>query len=149
MIIVTFLCTFAYAQDSFGVKRVKAPSKNSSIAYCRLCVLTASKNYLPHDKYQRYINSYKGTISLHCNENPIYVFLLGIARPQSQFPYSCVCERFIYSQDRSTYFPAAEQTDDHGNRSKTQECGNWTEAPQFLSGNICFELSVLCLCSVG
>jgi hypothetical protein len=33
---------------------------------------------------------------------------LGIARPQSQFPHSCVCERFIYSQDQSTYFPAAE-----------------------------------------
>jgi hypothetical protein len=33
---------------------------------------------------------------------------LGIARTQSQFPHSCVCERFIYSQDRSTYFPAAE-----------------------------------------
>jgi hypothetical protein len=23
---------------------------------------------------------------------------------QSQFPHSCICERFIYSQDRSTYF---------------------------------------------
>ncbi len=23
---------------------------------------------------------------------------------ESQFPHSCVCERFIYSQDRSTYF---------------------------------------------
>ncbi len=32
---------------------------------------------------------------------------LGIARPQSQFPHSCVCERFTYSHDRSTYFPAA------------------------------------------
>jgi hypothetical protein len=32
------------------------------------------------------------------------------SRPLSQFPHSCVCERFIYSQsqDRSTYFPAAE-----------------------------------------
>jgi hypothetical protein len=30
------------------------------------------------------------------------------ARPQSQFPHSCVCERFIYSQDRPTYFPAAK-----------------------------------------
>jgi hypothetical protein len=29
---------------------------------------------------------------------------LGIAWPQSQFPHSCVCERFIYSQDRSTHF---------------------------------------------
>ncbi len=32
----------------------------------------------------------------------------GIARPQSQFSHSCVCERFIYSQDWSTYFPVAE-----------------------------------------
>jgi hypothetical protein len=32
----------------------------------------------------------------------------GIARTQSQFPHLCVCEPFIYSQDRSTYFPAAE-----------------------------------------
>ncbi len=33
---------------------------------------------------------------------------LGIVRPQSQFPHSCVVEPFIYSQDRSTYFTAAE-----------------------------------------
>jgi hypothetical protein len=26
----------------------------------------------------------------------------------SQFPHSCICERFIYSQEWSTYFPAAE-----------------------------------------
>jgi hypothetical protein len=32
----------------------------------------------------------------------------GIARPQFQFPHSSVCERFIYSQDRSTYFPGGE-----------------------------------------
>ncbi len=39
-----------------------------------------------------------------CNENP----RKGIARPQSQIPQSFVCERFIYSQDQSKYFPAAE-----------------------------------------
>jgi hypothetical protein len=45
----------------------------------------------------------------HGNENPIYVFLEKDLRGlQSQFPHSCVCERFIYSQNRSTYFPAAE-----------------------------------------
>jgi hypothetical protein len=44
----------------------------------------------------------------HCNENPIYVFLFWELRPQSQFLLSCVCQRFIYTQDRSTYFPAAE-----------------------------------------
>jgi hypothetical protein len=32
----------------------------------------------------------------------------GIARPQSQFTHSCVCERSICSQDRSTYYSAAE-----------------------------------------
>ncbi len=30
----------------------------------------------------------------------------GIARPQSQFPHSCVCERFIYFHDRSAYSPS-------------------------------------------
>ncbi len=43
-------------------------------------------------------------------------------------PHSCVCELFIYSQDRSTYFPAAEQADrswEHINRSQTHEWGNW------------------------
>ncbi len=43
---------------------------------------------------------------------------LGIARPESQFPYSCVCERFIYSKDWSTYVPAA-------NRQTDLECRNW------------------------
>ncbi len=28
---------------------------------------------------------------------------IGISGSQSQFPHSCVCERFIYSQDRSAY----------------------------------------------
>jgi hypothetical protein len=28
-----------------------------------------------------------------------------------KFPHLCVCERFIYSHDRSTYFPAAEYAD--------------------------------------
>ncbi len=29
-----------------------------------------------------------------------------VARPQSQFPHSCVCERFIYSHNRSAYSPS-------------------------------------------
>ncbi len=39
------------------------------------------------------------------------IHFLGIARPQSQFPHLFICERFIHSQDRSTYFPAAESAD--------------------------------------
>jgi hypothetical protein len=34
----------------------------------------------------------------------LYIPFLGIARPQPQFPHSCVFEQFIYSQDQSTYF---------------------------------------------
>ncbi len=53
---------------------------------------------------------------LHCNENPIYVFLFGgIARFQSHFPHSCVCERFIYSRYRSTYFLQQNRQTDGGN----------------------------------
>jgi hypothetical protein len=36
-------------------------------------------------------------MALHCKENPMYVFLMGIARLQPQFPHSCVCDQFIYS----------------------------------------------------
>ncbi len=53
---------------------------------------------------------------------------LGIAQPQSQFPHSCFCERFIYSQNQSTYFPAAEQADQswkYINLSQIYECRNW------------------------
>ena len=58
----------------------------------------------------------------------------GIARPQFQFPHSCVCERFIYSHDRSTYSAAGKYVDqswEYINRSQTHECRNWTEAAQF------------------
>ncbi len=40
-----------------------------------------------------------------------------IARPQSQFSHSCVCERFtrMYSQHRSAYFAAGNMWPDPGN----------------------------------
>ncbi len=65
---------------------------------------------------------------------------LGIAWPQSQYPHSCVCERFIYSQDQSTYFPAAEQTDrswKYINLSQTYKCRDW-ETEHYTSGNNSF-----------
>jgi hypothetical protein len=49
---------------------------------------------------------------------------MGIVRPQSQFPHPGVCERFMYSQDRSTYFPAAESWK-YINLSEIYECRNW------------------------
>jgi hypothetical protein len=86
---------------------------------------------------------------------PFYIPFLGIARPQPQFPHSCVLERFIYSQDQSTYvFPPAEQADpsweyEYIIRSKTHECGNGLRPRYSFSGNICFIFSAFCLCSVG
>ncbi len=43
------------------------------------------------------------TLSTLQRKSSLCIPFLGIARPQSQFPHSCVCERFIYSQDRSTF----------------------------------------------
>ncbi len=65
-----------------------------------------------------------------------HLCVLGIARPQSQFSQSSVCERFAYSQDLSTYFLQ---------RRQTRECGNWDLWPQFFF----WEFSVFFLCSVG
>ncbi len=58
-----------------------------------------------------FMNRLKFSCFAHWNENPTY----GIARPQPQFPHSCVCERFIYSQDRSTYFLQQNRQTDCGN----------------------------------
>ncbi len=89
-------------------------------------------------------------ITSHCKEDPIYV---ETARPHSQFPHSCICERFTYSQKRigppiccSKY----RQTI-WGiycvNRSQIQymnvELG--TRPHSLISGNICFEFSVQCM----
>ncbi len=52
----------------------------------------------------------------------------GIARQQSQFPHSCVCERFLYSHIRSAYSSAGKYVDrswEYINRSHTHESGNW------------------------
>ncbi len=55
----------------------------------------------------------------------------GTARPQYQFPHSCVCEWFIYSHNQSACSAAGEYVDwsweywEYTNRSQTCECGNW------------------------
>ncbi len=47
------------------------------------------------------------------------------ARPHSQFPHLCICERFIFSHDRSTYFAPAKLADrswEYINRSQIHDC---------------------------
>jgi hypothetical protein len=62
---------------------------------------------------------------------PFMYCFLGIARPQSQFPHSCVCEQFLNIARIGPLhiFPAAEYKADRWweyiNRSQTHECGNW------------------------
>ncbi len=66
---------------------------------------------------------------MYCTENRIYVFPgKGIARPQSKLLHSCVCERFINSQDRSTYLAAAKYVDqswEYINLSQIYKWWNW------------------------
>jgi hypothetical protein len=53
---------------------------------------------------------------------------LEIARPQSQFPHSCFCERYTvytYSQDRSTYFLQQNRQGIYQSLTDTHKCENW------------------------
>ncbi len=60
-----------------------------------------------HVLYSQSKASYSLFYITHCKEDPIYEFhemkLRGLI---SQFPHSCICERFIYSHGRSTYLIA-------------------------------------------
>jgi hypothetical protein len=55
--------------------------------------------------------------SIHSQQGEFHLCILslGIARPQSQFPHLCDCERFIYFQDRSTHFLQQNRKIDRGN----------------------------------
>jgi hypothetical protein len=82
---------------------------------------------------------FKQVLTYALQRNPILcVPRKKTARPQSQFPHSCLCELFIYSQDRSTYFPASRIGRPivviYMYRSQTYECGNcdWGRVISFL-----------------
>ncbi len=69
---------------------------------------------------------------MHCKENPIYVFLFWELRGLSPnfHIHLSVSDLYtvLYSQDRSSYFPAAEQADRSSkyiNILQIYECRNW------------------------
>ncbi len=79
------------------------------------------------------------------------IYRKGIAWPQSQFPHSCVYERSMYSFPRSAHLFSCSRINrpirEYINRSqKHEELELWPRSS--FPGNICFELSVLCICSV-
>ncbi len=71
----------------------------------RLFIKRARK--VPHSVLNKHFSSFF-SYTLHCNENPIYVFPEKELRGLSPNFHIRVCEQLIYFQDRSTYFPAAE-----------------------------------------
>jgi hypothetical protein len=82
----------------------------------------------------------------------IYSFS-GIAGLQSQFPHSCVCERFIYSQDRFTHFLQQNRQINRGNisiahRHMNAEIGPVAPHPQFLFWEYLFQNFRYCFFAV-
>jgi hypothetical protein len=86
---------------------------NIEMAIQKVCaskVYTSAEFKREKDNFQVPTN-----LSLTSTKIPLMYSFLGIAWPQSQFPHSCICERFTYSQDRSTYFLQQNRQIDHGN----------------------------------
>ncbi len=78
----------------------------------------------------------------------------GIARPQSQFHiYVSVNDLYIYFHDRSTYFPGSRKGRTiMGIYKSLKDTSMWKlelRLHNSFSGNICYEFSVFCLCSVS
>jgi hypothetical protein len=66
---------------------------------CISAGITKSHATALHTSFFVHLSGYFSCVSPNALQRKSYlsIFFLGIARPQSQFPHSCVCERFIYS----------------------------------------------------
>ena len=78
--------------------------------HLRVCVSTLEVYIITDKKYSLFCLWLLAALQ---RKSQLCISRKGIARPQSQYPHSCVCEQF---QDRSTYFPVVEKAvADRGN----------------------------------
>ncbi len=70
----------------------------------------------------------------------LYIPFLGIARPLPHFPHSCVFERFIHSQDQSTYFLQQTHRGNIKFAHRHMKVEIRTEAPIFLFWEYLFQI---------
>ncbi len=120
-------CKCAYSAQSahlrFYFKSANEISVNSHWTKANCCSQQECIRWAPLALLNAYVHC-KDTIPKFETNNP----RKRIAPPQSQFPHSYVCERFIYSHDRSAYSAAGKYVDqswEYINRSQTHECVNW------------------------
>ncbi len=85
-------------------------------------------------------------------KSPLFIPFLGIARPQPQFQHSCVSVSVsdLYSPRIGLHISSSRiGRPIVGDKSLTDAwMWKWGLRPRYsFSGNICFEISVFCLCS--
>ncbi len=95
--------------------------------------------FLPQNNWVHFESILRNFFGTKFLWQPLYA-VLGVARPQPQFPHSCVCERFMYIFPGLVHiFPAAEFIGrlimGYIKRAQTHECGMWLH--NFFSGNFC------------
>ncbi len=80
-----------------------------------------------------------------------FFYTIEYPYPPTNSAHSCVCERFIYSQDRPTYFLQQKRQTHHlgiyNSLTDTWMCKLRLRPRYSFSGKICFIFSVFCLCS--
>ncbi len=118
--------------------RVAGHQRRSSHTLCRGSARSRNENTEVEQKSEIYPQD--DTVQ---RKSSLSIPFLGLARPQSRFPSSCVWKRFIYCQDRSTYFLQQNRQIDRGNTvyklltdTWMWKLGLWPH--NSLSGNICF-----------
>ncbi len=138
-----------------GVQQKCSLNQNHSLNFCLLRQMRRlSISQSPRQLYKSWglasRSSGSGFSRKLQRKSHLFIPFLGIARPQPQFPYSCVCERFIYSPRIGLHI-SSSWIGRPGIFKSLTDAWMWKLGlrPRYsFSGNISFEISVFCLCSV-